>query len=441
MNIKYIDNKTVINLDTNKRFVLDDIGKKFIDIFLDEDNTEMLIERMAKEYNIDVAIIKKDFNEFISKIEIQRDFSIGELPYSDYMVLEPTNECSGNCLHCFQRYEKKYSWDKGQIDSYIDYLKKNNIRYISLTGGEVLSPHYIENTKYIVKTLKKNNIQIVTISTNGMFITEDIMNWLDQQLDLSKITFRISLDSINEEKIKMLRPGYKNKYNNILWDIIEKFNCNVVVTTIIYQQSAKEIVDIEGFLKSKKNVKKWILKPLIPTKESHNYLKSNFKNLSEIYIEVLNYFKNNKEDIRYDFSIGNVISKNMLLYPEMIQKYYGFMHPCKDEKNQKTLKSSGEITRCPILSEIDSKYMIDLSDFNDINNNLFYDLELSQMNCSKCKYMKLCGGGCRAYAIAYKQGIYGCDINSKQMWKWIFSDGYIKNEWTKFFYTLKKILE
>lgn len=429
MRLEFINEYTIINRETNKVYSLDNIGKKFVETYIQYGEKDIAVEVLAKYYNIDCGLIKKDYFDFLQKINVTDEFAIGELPYNNYIVLEPTNECSGNCLHCFQRNITKYSWDNATIDSIIELLKKENIKYVSLTGGEIFSPHYVENAKYLIEMLNKHDIKIATISTNGMFINLDLMRWLKKNINIDTTTFRISLDSVDEEVIKKLRPGYKKQYNEELWGILDNSNINIVVTTIIYKQSVEEIIDIAKFISNYSGVKKWLLKPLIPTKIAHQKLSLEWGKISNIYINILEFYRNNKEKINYEFVLGNVISKNILDNPKLIQNYDLLTHPCKDEKNQKTIKASQEITRCPILSEIDNKYLIGLDKISKNNSVIFDDIKIQDMKCKECKYMKICGGGCRAYAISYGQGELGCDLNARKMWSWITNEEYFKIYW------------
>ena len=77
---------------------------------------------------------------------------------------------------------------------------------------------------------------------------------------------------------------------------------------------------------------------------------------------------------------------------------------------QKTIKANGKLTRCPMLPEINERFQGDDIVLSDNISYIFDDLVVKDMTCERCKYRKLCGGGCRAYAIAFssneKNAIY-----------------------------------
>lgn len=438
MKLKYIGKNILINEDTGRKYEIDDIGRKFLEVFGMYGTTDKALHTLKEYYKIDYERIKKDYFDFLEKLDGSQVINVGELPINKYVVLEPTNECSGNCIHCFQKNINKFSWSKEKIRYIIEVLKKEKIKSVSLTGGEIFSPHYVENAKYLISELNKNQIKIITVSTNGMFIDSELLSWLDKNIDKSVTTFRISLDAVDENIIKDLRPGYKAKYNR---DIIKTLNdkqFNLVITTIIYKQSSQEILNIAQFISNFNFVKKWLLKPIIPTKKQHKGFDLNWEDVKNIYWTILEFYRKNK--ISYNFVLGNVLSKDLLESPNSLVCFDLESHPCKEEINQRTIKASEKITRCPILSEINEEFQIDLDCISIKNNILLDDLKIKDMKCKECKYRRVCGGGCRAYAIAYNQGNLGCDLNSNRMWNWITQDKYFRRNWPDFVDKVNNIL-
>lgn len=55
---------------------------------------------------------------------------------------------------------------------------------------------------------------------------------------------------------------------------------------------------------------------------------------------------------------------------------------------------------------------------------LQYNITIKDLKCNSCEYKKVCGGGCRAYAIAFTKDEKGCDINLKIMYEWILKSDY-----------------
>ena len=156
MKLKYIGKNILINEDTGRKYEIDDIGRKFLEVFGMYGTTDKALHTLKEYYKIDYERIKKDYFDFLEKLDGSQVINVGELPINKYVVLEPTNECSGNCIHCFQKNINKFSWSKEKIRYIIEVLKKEKIKSVSLTGGEIFSPHYVENAKYLISELNKN---------------------------------------------------------------------------------------------------------------------------------------------------------------------------------------------------------------------------------------------------------------------------------------------
>ena len=100
--------------------------------------------------------------KFIDQIE-ECDVHIdGSLPFRNYVVLEPTNDCSANCVHCFHKNSNKYSWNKNQIDKYLDLLQENGI------NAECISPKDFAERKDIIQalidTLDKYKLDLIVLA-------------------------------------------------------------------------------------------------------------------------------------------------------------------------------------------------------------------------------------------------------------------------------------
>ena len=437
MNNKFtiLESGKVMNLETGNKFALNETGKIFINELLKSGFDDAVIN-LSQKFSIDNSIIKDDLNELYERLSVEREYAIGDLPYKNYVVLEPTNDCSANCVHCFHQNKKKYSWGKNEIDSHINTLLDAGITSVSLTGGEIFSPHYINLAKYLITQLEDKGIRICTISTNGMFITDELVEWIKKNIDYSEIVFRISLDSV-EETIYRLRPGYSEYFNLNYWKLLNDNNFHVVVTTIVSLQKETEIVKIADFLIKQKCVKKWIVKPLVPTKTGHFKL-IDWEQIKNNYIAFLEWYKEHMDAVNYDFILGNVITKKALTDRMYELEYDLEEHPCKNEMFQKTIKANGSITRCPMLPDISDCFQTSIDNISNCNQELFDDLVVNDMDCKDCDYQVICGGGCRAYAIAFSGDVRKCDVNSKIMFDWIVNDNYFKDNWKLFYINLVK---
>lgn len=438
-NLKIIGKNIAINTKTGIKYKLNDTAEHIVEE-VNNCGFSHAIKRLSKYYSVDEGVIKEDILALYKRTSECRAYEIGSLPYRDYVVLEPTNDCTASCIHCFHRDKAKFSWNKLEIEKYIELLKREGISAVSLTGGEIFSPHYIDKAKYLIQKLILNNIKICTISTNGMFLTKDLVEWLVDNIDINRTIMRISLDSIGEKNVIKMRPGYVDYYNTSFWKYMNKYNFQVIVTTIISTQKENDILDISKFLANQKCVIKWIVKPLVPTKKGHFKL-IDWGQIRRNYCAFLEWYKENLHDVKYDFILGNTITKKMLINEDYNKEICFGEHPCKEEMYQKTIKANGKITRCPMLPDISDEFQLSISELGKRNDELFDNLTIRDMDCMRCNYHSVCGGGCRAYAIAYYGDYKKCDINSKRMIDWIVNDEYFKKNWSFFYRNMVKKIE
>lgn len=439
LDIQFLGDDKILSLENGKKFILNDSSKVFIKEMANN-SYENAVKSLSDFYKIDSKIIKEDFDSLYKQLTEPENEHIGGLPFRKYVVLEPTNDCDAHCIHCFHRNKDKYSWSINEIDHYINLLKKNAIKSISLTGGEIFSPHFIDKAKYLIKKLVENNISICTISTNGMFLTDELIAWLLAHINVNETIFRISVDTCDKDEVYSIRPGYKEYYNSNFWSLLNEHNFRVIVTTIISVQNEEEIKRIAEYLTEQQSVKKWILKPLVPVKKEQQKL-IDWDRIKIIYMSILDWYKENDNKVKYDFIIGNVISKNVLEAKELSDGYDLLEHPCKNEMFQKTIKSNGKVTRCPMLSELSSKFQVDINFLESNTNELFDQLITREMQCNSCKYQKLCGGGCRAYAIAFFDNEKACDLNARMMYDWITNDTYFKEKWENYYNNIRRCIK
>lgn len=109
--------------------------------------------------------------------------------------------------------------------------------------------------------------------------------------------------------------------------------------------------------------------------------------------------------------------------------------------HQITIKANGNITRCPIIPEICANMETPIERTENYNEVLFNDLTIDEMVCKSCIYKPICGGGCRAYALAFSGDVKKCDINSIVMFDWIFNEKYFKAEWKTFYDNMVREIE
>jgi len=94
------------------------------------------------------------------------------------------------------------------------------------------------------------------------------------------------------------------------------------------------------------------------------------------------------------------------------KKFYTYNineHPCSYNHGMVTIHANGDVGFCPTLSRIFGN--INTLPFEKIVHNLysseFMKLTIGDIKgCLKCKYLRICGGGCRADALYINNDIH-----------------------------------
>ncbi len=117
------------------------------------------------------------------------------------LLWDVTNRCNLACKHCYNagRYEEQLPiTEKSSVKAIFECLKENGFEHVHLLGGEPLcSPQFEE-----ILVWAKNMQIAVTINTNGILLTEQIVDLL-HQYKVMQVT--ISLDGATAEDNDLVR--------------------------------------------------------------------------------------------------------------------------------------------------------------------------------------------------------------------------------------------
>ena len=143
------------------------------------------------------------------------------------------DKCNYRCLYCmpdnydYSFIKKNKLITKDEINNLVTALIKLGLKHLRLTGGEPLLRNDIID---IIQSLKKHNLQDLSLTTNGEFLVQYAQQLYDA--GLKRIT--VSLDSIDKEKFKQITGG-RGQLSNVLKGISKakqvglqiKINCLV----------------------------------------------------------------------------------------------------------------------------------------------------------------------------------------------------------------------
>lgn len=319
-------------------------------------------------------------------------------------LIQITEKCNFKCKHCFLSANE--TGDQISLDrikkTIIPFCVNNRINKITLTGGE---PLVHPDSVAIINSFIESEIQ-VTVCTNGSLISD---GFLKKIVDLSKVTFNVSLDAFSQKSFDLFRvnemqSSFKKIISNI--QLLGKLNIlkGILVTPNIYV-SIEEYYELCQFAK-KCGAKYVLMNPLSEfgrgaDKNSLGYTKEKLIELRE------------KTNRLMDDSFEMVYIR----FPNNGKK----LSQCKYGKVL-YLFTGGDLAICPYMvfacANPDSKYK--KSDF--ILTNIFqkesnlndclkkYSLPQKKQN-TKFDCNEECGRGCKAIVIANGNYLDECDWN------------------------------
>jgi cyclic pyranopterin phosphate synthase len=147
----------------------------------------------------------------------------------DYMRISVTESCNLRCRYCMPKGVQKFSYHNNlthdEILQICNCASVLGIRHIKITGGEPLLRKGV--VKLIADIKKMNGIEHVTMTTNGVLLSE----YMDELKKISIDCVNVSLDTLNPITYQMItgQDEFCKVWNGIM-QLIEsgiptKINC------------------------------------------------------------------------------------------------------------------------------------------------------------------------------------------------------------------------
>lgn len=154
-------------------------------------------------------------NNITNKFKVETKNATYYAEFSQIQI-EITGKCNMKCAHCRAVNEPKKDMPINEILKILKFarLYSPNYREVIISGGE---PLLHGNFPEVLKRVKENGGESITLTTNGFFLTQDHIN-LIKSLEFKKFTLSISLDHLEEKEHDTFR-GLKGAFKKAMSSI------------------------------------------------------------------------------------------------------------------------------------------------------------------------------------------------------------------------------
>lgn len=317
--------------------------------------------------------------------------------------LEITEKCNNNCIHCYNywREEKRGGFKTLSADklSFIaDQLIKNKIFSVTLTGGEPLLAWHI--LPALISKLTASGIS-VGMNSNLTLLTPEIAKLLVISGLKSILVSVLSYKEEVHDKISNHKGAFRKTIEGIR--VAMSNGLKVGANMVLLQQNFNDIYNTAKFLKQ------FRIRSFSATKASPSL---NSRNFNEMRLT--------SEQLKKSLIVLNKIKKELGMVVNILECYPLCLIGDIVEFNNFARRScTAGVTTCTInpIGDIRPCSHADMVYGNIFQEDFFIiwkkmdDWKLGKYipkECNKCKFVRLCSGGCRMEA-KYLGNICGKD--------------------------------
>ncbi len=343
--------------------------------------------------------------------------------YIPTMNLMITGRCNFNCLHCFNAADNSALMTElslEEICSVLDQARDCGVNSLQITGGE---PMLHKNFTDIIREVYKRGLTVFTITTNGYFITKEILDELKDIGCHSQI--RMSFDGIGTH-------DWMRNFNGAEQSVLKAIKLcvdngfSVFINTQVHRRNVHTMMPTARMLNDM-GVK---IMRMIRTTEVPRWVQ-NAPNASLSYEEYYEHMlRFSEEYIKSDMTMYIAIWQLLSLNPQSrsfsiftVQCPDGTYHDnnycCDATSNLFAVTSAGEVVTCEKASGWFMKHGISLGNIHNtplkdiLNSSPYIDmakmtvgtLRKNSTKCGKCPYFKFCCGGCRCLGVLFSKDV------------------------------------
>lgn len=352
-----------------------------------------------------------------------------------HIELTITERCNHKCRHCYNEWRNKYTDNSGLSTNQREYLLsefvKNQITYVTLTGGEPLMD--IDNMFWFIDRLKKENIG-VGLNTNLSLMTEDIAKQLVTEFKW-KNTILTSLPGFTPQQcdeVTQVKGSFYNIERGI--DICTENGIPVGVNVVITKDNINMLPQIYDFLKCH-DIAVLALTRVVPT----------------VYNALDPQYMLDQTDINRIVDCLKIVKKEFgIRVTSLCSIPFCLIHNT-DNLNFLSTKCAAGIIGCCINTITGN---VTPCAHNERSYGNIYESSLSKIweamyewrsgkymsaECQQCSMLPACGGDCRLNTIRVKEKAYKLDGTCKIKFNYHEQENFF-NQTSRYCFNQKTIL-
>ena len=332
---------------------------------------------------------------------------------------ELTGLCNLSCEHCYNADYNRADADwlnASKAEKTVQEMDSLNVVRVQISGGEpLLSPHL----ELVLNQLASHRLHVDGVFTNGLKLDQEWARRLKNYPWEYEVI--VSLDGLAKGHDQLRGKGsYASAWQAV--ELMAGENPAVTINTMVLSSNQSEITELMKRITEIPNLKRWRLG--VPNiqgrfRDSHLHLAVSFPELREVYANVLREYLDGGHVARFALELGDFFHSDLL--EEGFVEYQSSDSPCSYAAGLMTLKPDGQLQLCPSLDDLSFGHAKDgLFDAWEAAWN--HSLKTFRVNdlsgCQSCRYLSLCGGGCRANARDLSGNLWGRDPRACFAMEW-----------------------
>jgi len=356
-------------------------------------------------------------------LDVKHRVHIYDGHFLDTVLWHITEYCNASCPHCYVNpvhYSSEHELEASKISYFLNQMSDVGVLAVNISGGE---PGLVKNLHEVISAIDDHFIHVEGIFTNGTLYKN--LNVLDKLHQRGQYTvIYVSLDGPKEEIHGHFR-GNKElfEYALKLVNEVRKYdNLRISINTIIHRELINVAEEMFEFVYELKPYS-WRIEPPFPTCKWDTYIRKYGVNINEIcnfYQQILRKWLEYGEP--FTLELGHVFRSQVTSTKELT--YQPNTPVCSCFRDMIAIFPNGDVLHCPTL----------IRDKNTVLGNIFIqslrsiweshimrllkELTVDDLirlrplvfdRCRKCKFLSICGCGCRGHAYNLNGDYFGFD--------------------------------